>query len=172
MRPLGVASLVCTAMLFTACLSPAGAQGRSDVVPRDLAEALLRYSAFGMGEVPVKLEVGRPADRLPASSIPPGAVVLGSVLHSFGSTTIAIAAATAAAVRDSFHARLVADGWSLPPRPDRPRDGGFQDRVFGDEEWPGFLCKGSQVLRASYGPHRSGGTLIAIHHLDERTSAS
>jgi len=168
-RPMGLFAVVAPLVFFLASPRHAGAQagpsqqGQSDMIPRELALALLN---FGPGMSGGDIRVGKAADDTPVELIPPGAQVLGSMVQ-FESSIIVLGVAqppdSAIALMES---RLLAMGWTKPPVPRGRSRGGFvgPDLTAGVYVAPDIVCRGEEFVMLSGTYRRSGGSILKVSY--------
>jgi hypothetical protein len=83
------------------------------MIPRDLAEALLARTGYGMDRP--QIVIGElPPTLAPKVKLPSGARVLGGMTYAQGALAVVSVDGTLNSVADSFHKDLLAQGWELP----------------------------------------------------------
>lgn len=166
-RPLVSAAALVTVALLAAPLAPCDAQSSSDVVPRDLAVALLGGDGVSGRSGAVQLRVGEAAPRLPASVLPDDGLLLGSATYPDRSTTVVVLVQRPDDALAAVEQRLTAAGWTLPPAWPRAdaldrEERGFVSAPRERNRPPGF-CHGSEHLVPSVERWSGGRTLLRLH---------
>ncbi len=141
---------------WTLSVADASAQGDActETVPKELAVALL--FEYGLpGEAAPEILVGQAPNSFPSDALPQGAQILGSVVYSSRSKTVAIAPQTVNVALNTFKDRLLHTGWSEPQEP----RGGPMPSAVAHPEWRSaqaviafaMLCRegSSLIVRAS-----------------------
>jgi hypothetical protein len=140
------------------------------MIPRDLAEALIARSGYGM-ERP-QITVGElPATLGAKIKLPPGARILGGLTFSQGNVGVITLDGTLNAVAESFHKDLLAQGWEVPV--DDPFafmrnefiDPPSNDRRITRNGTPDMYCGKAGTLNVSYQPDGIQRTQVTIGSL-------
>ena len=145
-------------------------QQTSDVIPRELAVALL--GQYGMSQNPIEIVVGRRPERFPADALPRDRIRIlgGSERHEGGASVIAEVPEPPDSARARLAAQLERAGWRSA---DMPRHfGGF---VPSAASIPARLCRGNAVLSytARARPNAAGSLLyVTVAYPEPRFSCS
>src|SRR3954470_10616363 len=87
---------------------------QQDMIPRELAIALLSYSP---GMAPNDIRVGRAPDDIPRELVPPGLQVLGSMTQFENSVIVLAAPQSPDSAIALLETALLGSGWTSPPVP-------------------------------------------------------
>ena len=132
---------------------------QSETVPRELVDAMLRYSGgpWGTGS---HLLVGNVPEGFPQRfSVRPDGRTIGSITMSGGTTVIFATSASPDAVMADVTRQLRGAGWKAAPLP--PVQRGFQES---EASIPHIFCAGDTVVTVRAFSRLAGGTnLIATH---------
>ena len=134
-----------------------------DMIPRELAIALLSYSP---GMAPTDIRVGKAPDDIPPELVPPGLQVLGSMTQFENSVIVLAAPQTPDSAVALLEAALLGSGWTKPPVPQsRPRTGFVPANDFsGGYDPPQIVCHGDAFASFSSAYRRSGGSIVKISY--------
>jgi len=136
---------------------------QQDMIPRELAVALLSYSP---GMSPNDIRVGKAPDDIPPELVPPGLQVLGSMTQFENSVIVFAAPQPPDSAVALIEAGLLGSGWTKPPIPQsRPRQGFVPaNDLSGGYERPDIVCKGDAFASFSSTYRRSGGSIVKISY--------
>ena len=151
--------LLCLTIMLAAVPPAHHVAAQSESVPRELVDAMLRYSGGSLG-AGSQLLVGSVPDGLPKRfTVRPDARTVGSITTS-GTTTVVIAtSALADTVMADVTRQLRAAGWKAAPLP--PAQRGFQES---EASIPHTFCAGDTVVTVrAFGRLTGGTSLIATH---------
>ncbi|HEU4629763.1 MAG TPA: hypothetical protein VFS08_08445 [Gemmatimonadaceae bacterium] len=157
--------LTVAALLLAVATTPAAAQASGDVVPRELAVALLGGGPSSGGSGAVQLRVGEAAPGLPATALPHDGLLLGSASYPGRSETVVVLVRRPDEVLAAVEQRLTTAGWTRPPE---RRDGPFGDQRRGfvstpvGGQAPGF-CHEKNHLVPRVERWSGGRTLLRLH---------
>lgn len=145
-------------VLFAACVlsGNAFAQG-GDVVPRELALALLRAQGEG-----VRLLVGNTPDRFPFELAPANAKLLGSAQRDRVSMVVYVSKLDAPAARIAWEDQMQTAGWTRP----RSYSQGPTNGLISSESpsaLPSFCSKGMLATLTSSVRYEGGSTLLVTY---------
>jgi hypothetical protein len=143
--------------------SAQSAQSGPELIPRELALALITYGPVGGGG---DLRVGRAPDGLPPELIPAGAQVLGSISQFDNSIVVLTLPVPPDSASDLAAASMLAAGWTRPPTSPMIQRGGFVDAqaMVGPSMSSGTLCKGEAFVNLAASYRRSGGSILKVMH--------
>ncbi len=132
-----------------------------DVIPRELAIALLSYSP---GMAPNDIRVGKAPDDIPPELVPPGLQVLGSMTQFENSVIVLAAPQSPDSAIALIEAGLLGSGWTSPPIPQiRPRTGFVPANDFSSPyDRPQIVCHGDAFASFTGTYRRSGGSIVKI----------
>ena len=135
-----------------------------DLIPRDLALALISYGAGTAGGA--DLRVGKVPDDIPPELVPPGVELLGS-MSQYDQVIIVFGAREAPdSAISAMESRLLAAGWTRPPAPaprQIPRGFVAADFTSGTAGVPSFLCHGDQMVNLASMYRNSGGSILKVN---------
>lgn len=154
--------------------TPLRAQASPDsLIPRRLLTAL--FGAIGWADPSsFDLRVGQAAGGLPASAIPPGAEVMGSLVFEELAVTVVVVPMSAVDAIALVRSRLASDGWTPapPPKPREPEGRGFVNRDDEQADIANLFCRGDATVRvvaSAQLPQRS--QLALLHQMHQQYSA-
>jgi len=143
-------SLTLLAVVPVVAFAQSGAKpaDQQDMIPRELAVALLSYSP---GMSPNDIRVGKAPDDIPPELVPPGLQVLGSMTQFENSVIVFAAPQPPDSAVALIEAGLLGSGWTKPPIPQsRPRQGFVPaNDLSGGYEHPDIVCKGDAIASFS-----------------------
>jgi len=134
-----------------------------DMIPRELAIALLSYSP---GMAPNDIRVGRAPDDIPPELVPPGLQVLGSMTQFENSVIVLAAPQSPDSAIALFESALLGSGWTSPPVPQiRPRTGFVPANDFSSGyDRPQIVCRGDAFASFTSAYRRSGGSIVKVSY--------
>ena len=159
-------------LLPSAMSAQAASQSRDDMIPRELALALLNFGP-GMGGAS-DIRVGRLPDDTPPDLIPPGLEVLGSTSQFDNWLIVLVAPHQPDSAIGRVEAHLLANGWTKPPAPRYPPMRGFVSADFnnGGYQQPDIVCRDDAFVMLSGTYRRSGGSIVRLaYNRGQRFSA-
>lgn len=156
MRPLACLTLALTislAMRSTAAQAAAGA----DMVPRELAEAILRQASGGSMMTGAQLFVGQlPGGFTAPLDVREGSIVGGFTMHGQSTVLVATTASPDAAIA-TVAGQLQTAGWKAGPLP--PVGKGFQEAASAS---PHVFCSGNYTVTVRAFARAAGGTDLVV----------
>ena len=158
-----LAVMLLAAPVLASAQSGAKPKDSQDMIPRELAIALLSYSP---GMSPNDIRVGKAPDDIPPELVPPGLQVLGSMTQFENSVIVLAAPQSPDSAIALFETALLGSGWTSPPAPQiKPRIGFVPANDFSSGyDRPQIVCHGDAFASFTSAYRRSGGSILKISY--------